>query len=623
MRYTPEKIRNIAIIAHVDHGKTTLVDAFLKQNNVFRDNESAMQDIRIMDRNDLEKERGITIQSKNASIVYDEFKINIIDTPGHSDFGGEVERVLNMAEGCLLLIDAQEGPMPQTKFVLKKALQLGLKPMVVINKIDKKFANVKEVLNRTYDLFLELVTDESQLEFPVYYAIARDGKVWTELPSTNYDDTPGDLKPLLDGIIKNIPHPQVDIDKPLQLLVSNIEGDEHLGTFVIGKIYRGNITQNQNITLIHELDLKGNPNNESFKISKIFVNNGLKREEVTFAVGGDIVAISGIKNAKISDTIADSSDPTPLTRISIEEPSMRIRIGPNTSPFVGQEGKFVTSRQIQERLIKELKTNVSLRLNVTDEGEYVVSGRGELHLSILLETMRREGYEMEVSRPEAVIKVIDGVDHEPLEELTIFVPSEYLGAVTSEINGRAGKMKDMFTDENNQVRLVYEILTVNLIGLRANLLTQTKGTAIFNTSFIEFVPKIKPIEQMRNGVLVANDSGVAIAYSLRDAQLRGQLFVTDSDKIYAGEVIGIRGREGDLTINVCVEKAKTNFRMTSSSKGAALEPIIEMTLEKALTFIERDELVEITPKSVRIRKKYLDKNARVRSGRQDKPQTES
>ena len=619
---TPGKIRNIAIIAHVDHGKTTLVDAFLKQTHVFRENESAMQDIRIMDRNDLEKERGITIKSKNAAVTYKDYKINIIDTPGHSDFSGEVERVLNMADGCLLLVDAQEGPMPQTKFVLKKALGLGLRPIVVINKIDKKFANVKEVLGRTYDLFLELATDEAQLEFPVFYAIAKEGKVWTEVPTTPFEDTPGSLEPLFEGIIEHIPAPVAEIDKPLQLLVSNIEGDEHIGLLVVGKIYRGIVKQNQNVTLIHENE-KGEIKNESFKITKVFINKGLTREEVTESIGGDIVSLSGIKNAKISDTIADAQAPEALPRISIEEPSMRIRIGANTSPLAGQEGKYVTSRQIQERLIRELNTNVSLRLEIADSGDCILSGRGELHLSIVLETMRREGYEMEVGRPEAVIKNIDGVDNEPLEELLMYVPSDYVGAVTSEVNDRGASMVDMFNEGNGQTKLTYNILTRNLIGLRAILLTLTKGTAILNTSFLKFVPKGKSLPQKRNGVLIANDSGQAVAYSMRDAQAKAQLFINESDKVYAGEIIGLRGRSGDLSMNICEQKAKTNFRMSFSVKGDGLEPAIEMSLEKSLTFIEPDELLEVTPKSIRLRKKYLDKNERVRHGRQEFKDIES
>lgn len=610
-RFLPEKIRNIAIIAHVDHGKTTLVDAFLKQSHVFRENQSEMQQEQILDRNDLERERGITITAKNTAVEYNGYKINIIDTPGHADFGGEVERTLNMADGCILLIDAQEGPMPQTRFVLKKALELGKKILVVVNKIDKTHADVDKILKKTYDLFLELATLEEQLEFPIFYAIAKDGKVFSTLPTRDHFEDPADLSPLFEAIISYFHAPIVDREKPLQLLVTALDYDNYLGTYAIGRVVRGDIQSGQSVYQIHQ-----DGSRASFKISKLFVSKGLSKEEVSIASGGDIVAITGAKDVKINDTITDVSTPELLSPVTTQEPSVKIKFESNTSPFLGKEGKFVTARQIEERLKKEMESNVSMRFENMGGGAYYVSGRGELHLAILIETMRREGYEFQLSRPEAIIKVIDGKEYEPLEEVIIDVAEEYMGAVTNELGRRKAELIDIVNEGNGSVRLSYRMLTKNLLGLRNELINQTRGTAVINNFFLEYVSKQPSISKLRKGVIISSETGVAMAYALESAQERGNLFISPGESVYEGMVVGINKYDQDMEFNVCRERHKTGVRSAFVEIDTPLTPPIPLTLEFCLTFLEPDELLEVTPKSLRLRKKYLAKKDREVAGRQ-------
>jgi GTP-binding protein len=599
------KIRNVAIIAHVDHGKTTLVDGILKQTKTFRDNEAEMSQIRILDSNDLEKERGITILAKTASVHYKGYKINIIDTPGHADFGGEVEKTLNMADGCLLIIDAQEGPMPQTTFVLRKALELGKKIILVINKIDKKFADVESSLEKTSDLFLELAVNEDQIDFPILYAIGREGKAFTEMPTTDLATTPGDLTPILDAIIADIPHEEANVSGGLQMQVTLVDHDSYQGLYCIGKITRGQINLNSRLVLIRKDGTK-----ESVKVSKIFLNEGLKRVEGTQAYAGDIIAVTGIKNAKIGDTIADAANPEKLADIKIEEPSVRVKIEANSSPFVGKEGKFVTSRQIKERLEKEMESNLSMKLDVGDDGSYYVSGRGELHLSILIETLRREGYEFQISKPTAITKVIDGVDHEPLEEVLLDAPADYIGTITTELSKRSGKLINMHTDSNNNVRFQYEVLTKNLFGLRTTLLTQTKGTVVINTFFKAYVPKERDLASTRKGALVASETGTAMAYSIEKVQERGDLFIRPQEQVYEGMIVGINKYDNDMNVNVCTERHKTGVRVARVEIDIALTPVIPITLDNAFGFLDDDELLEVTPKALRMRKKILPMDQR-------------
>lgn len=596
-------IRNVAIIAHVDHGKTTLVDGFLKQSKTFRENEAYMDQDLIMDSNDQERERGITILAKNTSINYKGAKINIIDTPGHADFGGEVERTLNMAEGAVLVIDAQEGPMPQTKFVLKKAFELGLKIIVVINKIDKPNADIPKTIDKTYDLFLELALNDDQLEFPIYYAIGREGKAWDELPED--ESVPADLSPILDAIIKHIPAPVKNDDAPLQLLVSALADDTFIGKYAIGKITRGKIKNGQAVALVDETGILQNG-----KIEKIFQNNGLKKVEVTEAFSGDIVSIAGLSKATIGNTIADASNPEALPTIQIEEPTLNISVYANTSPFAGREGKFVTARQLLDRIKKELETNVSMRYSIGEGGNYVLSGRGELHLSVFLETLRREGFELQVGKPEVILKEIDGKTCEPFEELTIDVANEYVSTIIGEVSKRRGILHNQSENSDGTTRLVFEISTRGTLGLRNTLLTASKGTAIMNSIFLRFEPVAGSIPKLRNGVLIAYEAGKAFTYGLNIAQQRGTTFIPPQTEVYAGMIVGVNQREDDLEINVTKEKKLTNVRASSSDFITVLTPPTIMSLEQCLDFLESDELLEITPTSLRLRKKLLDSNAR-------------
>ncbi len=598
------KIRNIAIIAHVDHGKTTLVDGLLKQSNTFRANSEEMQKELILDSNELERERGITILAKNTAIIYKGVKINIIDTPGHADFAGEVERTLHMADGCLLVIDAQEGPMPQTKFVLKKALQIGLRPIVVINKIDKKAARPKEVLEETYNLFLEQVKHEDQLNFPIFYSAGRAGKAWAELPQGNIDETPGNFEPIFEAILKYIPAPEDKSNEPLQMLVASLDWDNFKGKYLIGRIVRGKAIRGASVVLISK---DGKTRNA--KIDRVFTSLGLGRVEVEEAASGDIVALTGLGDAKIGETIADAATPEALPGIEVEEPTIKMALGVNTSPFAGREGQFVTSRQLKERIEKELETNVGLRLEYGQNSEFIISGRGELHLSILIETMRREGYEFKVGKPEVILKNIDGISHEPYEEVSIDIPEGYVGIITEELGRRKGELKDM-RPEDGKVRFVYEITTRGLFGLRNALLTGTRGTAVINSVILGFKPVGDKLPKFRNGVLIADRAGEAVTYGLNVAQGRGATFIEHGTEVYEGMIIGENSRIEDIDINVCKEKKLTNMRSSTADMAIQLAPPVSMSLEQWLGFIEEDEYLEVTPKSLRLFKKYLSKTER-------------
>ena len=596
------KIRNVAIIAHVDHGKTTLVDALLKQSNTFRENQAEMGQTLIMDSGDQEHERGITITAKQTAVYYDGYKINIIDTPGHADFSGEVERTLNMADGVLLIVDAQEGPMPQTKFVLQKALELNLTPIVVINKIDKPAARLGEVEDEIADLFLELATNEAQLKYPTYYAIARDGKAGKTPELDN------DLHVIFDAIINEIPEPQVDPDdsKGAQLLVAALAADSYLGKYAIGKIFRGKLKKNEAVTV-----MKTNGETVRGKIDSLYTYRGLGREEANEAIAGDIVALAGLGAASIGDTIATGDNPEALPTIELEAPTLSIYIGPNTSPLKGREGDFTTSRQIGDRLQKELETNIALRLEPQGLG-YKVSGRGELHLSVLIETMRREGYELEVGRPEVVYKMQDGVEMEPVEELSIEVSPEYVGAVSQELGVRKAELVSQEMTTTGSTRFVYTITTAALIGLRNNLLTGTKGTAIMNTLPKGYQPVTSHYQQERNGALVASEAGQSTAYALDAAQARGVLYIPPQVDIYQGMIVGL-SKKDELDINVCREKQLTNMRTHASDGAIQLTPHTQLSLEQCLDFLMEDELLEVTPKSLRLRKKELDPIRRKRA----------
>lgn len=607
-----EQIRNVAIIAHVDHGKTTLVDALLKQSNTFRDNQAEMNQTLIMDSGDQEHERGITITAKQTSVHYNGYKINIIDTPGHADFSGEVERTLNMADGVLLIVDAQEGPMPQTKFVLKKALDLKLKPVVIINKIDKPAARIEEVKDEISDLFLELATDESQLNYPIYYAVARDGKAGK---TTDLDDN---LHVIFESIINDMPSPKIDADesKGLQLLVASLAADNYLGKYAIGKIHRGKIKHGQSVKVMKTTFENGEPKvtSENAKIDRLYVYRGLGKEEVQEAFAGDIVAVTGIADANIGDTIATGDTPEALPTIELEPPTLSIYIGPNTSPLKGKEGEFTTSRQISDRLHKELETNIALKIAQDGLG-YKVSGRGELHLSVLIETMRREGYELEAGRPEVVYKEIDGKKCEPFEDLTIEVSPEYVGAVSQELGIRKAELISQELTSTGATRFTYEISTAALIGLRNQLMTATKGTVLMSSipkGYREIESKYKP---ERNGVLISFESGTSTAYALDMAQARGILFIPPQVPVYQGMIVGLSNKKDDIDLNVCREKQLTNMRTHASDGAIQLTPYTNLSLEQCLDFLLDDELLEVTPKSLRLRKRQLDPIKRKREAK--------
>ncbi|MHB8597209.1 MAG: translational GTPase TypA [Ktedonobacteraceae bacterium] len=600
-------IRNVAIIAHVDHGKTTLVDGLLKQSHIFRENQQ-MGEL-IMDSNDQERERGITILAKNTAIIYRGIKINIIDTPGHADFGGEVERVLNMADGCILLIDAVEGPMPQTRFVLQKALELNLQPIVVINKIDRRDARIAQVFEWTQDLFLEMATRDEHLNFPVLYAIGRDG-----VAMYHPDDERVNLEPLFETIVNTIPAPVVDANAPLQMLVAALDYDDYKGKYAIGRIVRGTVTPNTFVTHINRDGVASRQ-----KINLVMTYKGLQRIEVPEALAGDIVALTGIANANIGETIADVDYPEALPTIAITEPTLKMTFGVNSSPYAGREGKFQTSRQLRARLYRELEINVSLRVidgNTADE--FVVSGRGELHLSVLIETMRREGYEFQVSRPEVITHEDEnGKVLEPIEHLVIDTKDNYIGVLTETLAARKAQLTNMTNDGAGNVRLEYHIPTRGLIGFRNAFLTLTQGNGAMSSLLIGFEPWLGKIGTTRMGALIASEQGAAVTYGLNNAQQRGDTFIEPGTPVYEGMIVGMNARPMDMVVNVCKEKQKTNVRSSTSDIAVRLTPPILMSLEQSLDFINNDELVEVTPQNIRLRKRFLTQHERSRARETD------
>ncbi|OAA82686.1 translational GTPase TypA [Clostridium ljungdahlii] len=602
--FTRNDIRNVAIIAHVDHGKTTLVDALLRQSNIFRSNEKVEE--RVMDSNDLEKERGITILSKNTSVMHKGIKINIVDTPGHADFGGEVERVLEMVDSVLLLVDAYEGPMPQTKFVLKKALELKLKPIVVINKIDKSDARPSEVLDEIFDLFIELGANDEQLDFPVVYCSSKAGFAKKEM-----EDESDNMEPLFDAIIKNVAPPQGYLDMPLQMLITTIDHNEYVGRIGVGKITRGSIKKNEQVALIR----KGNKI-ENVKVSNLYVYDGLKKKEVDEAKLGDIVAVSGIPDINIGETIADASEPEALPFVDIDEPTLSMNFMVNDSPFAGKEGDYVTSRHLRDRLMKELETNVALRVEETDSPDcFIVSGRGELHLSVLIETMRREGYEFQVSKPTVIYKEENGKKLEPIEYLTIDVPEEFMGIVMEKLGPRKAEMVNMTSAVNGYTRLEFKIPARGLIGFRNEFMTDTKGNGIMNHVLDCYEEYKGDIPERTRGSLVVFEPGTAITYGLFNAQERGMLFIEPGIEVYEGMIAGECSRAEDIEVNVCKKKHLTNTRTSSADDALKLVPVNKMSLEKSLEFIASDELVEITPKSIRMRKRILNTDLRKKAAR--------
>jgi len=600
-------IRNIAIIAHVDHGKTTLVDALLRQSKTHMKKEVSEQEM-IMDSNELERERGITIFSKNASVQYGDMKINIIDTPGHADFGGEVERVLNMADGCLLLVDAKEGPMPQTRFVLKKALEMGHKIIVVINKIDKDGARPQFAVEATLELFLELGAGDHSLDFPIIYASGRDGKAGLDPDLSKMEN----INPIFESIVQHIPSPIVDVAKPLQMLVTSIAADDFKGRLAIGRIYNGKIKTGQEI---YHISRDGNM--EKFKVSSLMTFVGLGRTEIDSAEAGDIVAVAGIGNVTIGETITDIENPKALPVINIEEPTVKTTFMVNDSPFSGKEGQFCTSRQIRERLFKELETDVSLKVEETEKGNWIVSGRGELHLAILIERMRREGYEFQVLRPQVIIKKIDGKTMVPYEKVFIEVPEQYHGSVMQKMLSRKGELKEM-RNNNDIIFLEFIIPTRGLFGYRSEFLTDTKGLGIMNTSFFEYMPDPGNFKERLQGSLVSHESGVSNFYGLINVQDRGVLFIDHAVNIYEGQVVGQNSRPEDIRVNICKTKQLSNMRSRGEGSDEHFNKPKTMDLEDSLEYIGEDEMVEVTPKNIRIRKIYLTEIAAKRAERKNK-----
>ncbi len=595
------KLRNIAIIAHVDHGKTTLVDYMLKQTGTFRENQN--MGTRILDSNDLEREKGITILAKNTSVRYKDVKINIVDTPGHSDFGGEVERTLMMVDGVLLLVDAAEGPLPQTKFVLRKALELNLKPIVVINKIDRKDARPPEVLNEVYDLFISLGANDEQIDFPVIYTIAKRG-----IAKHNLKEDSTDLTPLFETILRRIPEPPADSEPPFQMLVMNIEYNDYIGRLGIGRIFRGTIRDGALMRVVH-----GDGRVEDARITKIFTFEGLKRNEVAEASAGEIIALAGMEDVDIGETICDPADVTPLPFVNIEEPTLSMNFVVNNSPFAGREGKYVTTRNLADRLMRELRANVSLRVEPGETPDiFTVSGRGELHLAILIETMRREGYEFQVGKPQVITKMIDGQIHEPVEHVVIDVPDEYVGTVIDNLSRRKGEMKNLMPSHGN-TRLEFIVPARGLIGFRTEFLTQTKGTGILHHNYHGYEPHRGEVEKRNKGAVVALETGIAVAYAMWKLGERMIFFIEPGTEVYSGMIVGENAREDTIVANVCKTKHLTNMRASGADEAIRLEPPAIMTVEKAIEWINEDEYVEFTPKSIRIREKILDHDERYRA----------
>ena len=604
---TIENLRNIAIIAHVDHGKTTIVDSMLKQAGVYRENEAVVE--QVMDSNDLERERGITILAKNTAIDYKGIRINVVDTPGHADFGGEVERVLKMVDSVLLVVDAFDGPMPQTRFVLHKALGLGLKPIVCINKIDRPDARPLEVVDMVLDLFIELGADDEQLEFPVVYTSGKTCVATLDLKE--YEEGKElDFTPLLDTVVKYTPCPVGDPEGPMQLLVSNIDSDPYIGRIGVGRVERGIIKQGENVALV----TYGEDGKRNARVVKLLRFHNLGREEVESASIGEIVCVAGIADINIGDTLCDANEPEPLPFVKIDEPTIAMTFSVNDSPFAGQEGKFVTSRHLRDRLFKEIETNVSMRVEETDTTEaFIVKGRGELHLSVLIETMRREGYEFQVSKPKVIMQEIDGVLCEPVEELVIDVPEEFVGPVMEKIGKRKGELLNMLPPTKGYTRLEFKIPSRGLLGYRTEFLTDTKGNGIMNSVISGFEPFAGDIETRGQGVLVAFETGTAVTYGLYNAQDRGALFIGAGTPVYEGMIVGINPKPDDITVNVCKKKHVTNMRSAGADDAMRLTPPLTFSLEQCLEFVEDDELCEVTPKSIRLRKKILNNDLRAKT----------
>ena len=588
------QIRNLAIIAHVDHGKTTLVDALLKQGQVFREGQET--GTLIMDNNPLEKERGITILAKNTAVLYNDIKINIIDTPGHADFGGEVERTMNMADGCILVVDAIDGPMPQTRYVLKEALDQDVVPIVVINKIDRDSARIPDVIEMVQDLFLELATKAEQLDFPVILSSAKEGYA-----ILNVNDTPKDMSPLFEAIINHIPEPEGSVNDPLQFLVTSLDYDNYLGQIAIGRITNGRIKPGDHVSVVNEKETLS-----TNKIEKVFVFHGLEKYSVDMAESGEIVALSGLDNLSIGLTVTDIDNPRPLPSINIAEPTVKMTFGVNTSPFAGQDGKYSTSRILYDRLIRELRTNISLNVERTENADvFLVSGRGELHLSILIETLRRESFEFQVSKPQPITKSIDKSTYEPIEHLEIETAESNFGALNDYLVNHLASLTNMEYDENNRVKIEYMIPTRGLIGFNTYFLKTTKGDGSKTSKFSEYVPMNGQIKSETTGLLVTSEPGVSVTFGLLNAQGRGSTFIEAGTPVYEGMVIGMHQRGKDISINVCKEKKLSNVRSSTSDIAKKLSPYIQMTLEETIDFITNDELIEVTPINIRIRKKEL------------------
>ncbi len=618
----PQDIRDIAIIAHVDHGKTTLVDWMLKQTHTFRENQAEMQQTTILDSNELEREKGITILAKNTAVWYmpaayrgssntadNQIKINIIDTPGHADFAGEVERVLGMADGAVLLVDAAEGPLPQTKFVLKKAIELGLKILVVVNKVDKKHADIAGTIHQIETLILNNATDESYFDFPIIYAVGLQGKTWDHLPTPEEIAGPADLTPLFEKIISFFPSARGNDDQPFQMLVSTLEADAYLGKMCNGRVKRGTLHTGDRVSIVNEdKSVIG-----TYKVEKLFTSQGLQRTAVDQVISGDIISIAGIKELTIGQPVCDPTTPESLPAPQISEPTLKITIGPNTSPFAGREGKFLTSRQIHERLMREKETNLGLKIEqMPDSFGFVVSGRGELHLAVLIETMRREGYEIEVSKPQVIYKTIDGVKNEPFSEVTVEVPDEFVGTVTAEFSRRRALLTDQISNGKGETRLIFEISDNNLLGARSALMTDTRGTLQMSSTYLGYRPVSGVFQQLRNGVLISSDGGKSATYGLDNAQQRGKLFVGVGEDVYEGMIVGLNSRESDMEISVTKVKKSTNVRSANKDFGVQLTPATRYSLEQCLDFLADDELLEVVPSTLRLRKKYLNPTDRAR-----------
>ncbi len=611
------QLRNIAIIAHVDHGKTTLIDGMLKQTSSFRDNQQEMDQTTILDSGDLEREKGITILAKNTAVFYKDFKINIIDTPGHADFAGEVERVIGMADGALLIVDAAEGPLPQTKFVLQQALKQGLKMIVLINKIDRKDADPQQVLAATEELFLQLAGSDDQLDFPVLYGTGLSGVVWDHLPEAfqqPLDETQveeataqANLQPLFETIVNTIPAPVTAADKPFKMLVSHLDFDSYKGTYAIGKVTQGTVKTGQKLAVLNH-----NEQVDSMTVAHLFASKGLDREEITQSQAGDIIAITGNDEIKISQTLSDPKDLSGYPLIEITPPSLKVEISSNSSPLAGREGEFTTPRQLEERLHLEQRTNIGLEIEKKSGSSFVVAGRGELHLAILIETMRREGYELQVGRPEVIFREIDGQLCEPIEALNVEIDQQYVGVIAEELGKRQAILQESFTSKRGMSHMVYRITSRNLLGFRSTILSKTRGEGLFSQQLLEYAPLEEVAAKTRAGVLIASEAGEVTAYALESVQQRGISFVGPGEKVYQGMIVGLAKFQQDIEMNICKQKKQTNFR-SNAELGTALAPPKKMTLEESLTFIAADELLEVTPLNLRLRKKILDSKLRNRA----------